>query len=145
MLFGATQGFNYWFVENLRCMNEVIERCNSAVSDISQGPLAVEIGEPMAHLEVLADAACLVVPTSEPGGPAAALGAAMVPPHYCPASGAGPSAMVTEIKSPLWRATGRTLTIAPRAHPFRTARCSSTASTPPPEHTAPNLQPRKGL
>ena len=79
-------------------MNEVIERCNSAVSDISQGPLAVEIGEPMAHLEVLADAACLVVPTSEPGGPAAALGAAMVPPHYCPASGAGPSAMVTEIK-----------------------------------------------
>ena len=51
-------------------MNEVIERCNSAVSDISQGPLAVEIGEPMAHLEVLADAACLVVPTSEPGGPA---------------------------------------------------------------------------
>ena len=79
-------------------MNEVIERGNSAVSDISQGPLAVEIGEPMAHLEVLADAACLVVPTSEPGGPAAALGAAMVPPHYCPASGAGPSAMVTEIK-----------------------------------------------
>ena len=98
MLFGATQGFNYWFVENLRCMNEVIERGNSAVSDISPLPLAVEIGEAMAHLEVLADAACLVVPTSEPGGPAEALGAAMVPPHYCPASGAGPSAMVTEIK-----------------------------------------------
>lgn len=98
MLFGATQGFNYWFVENLRCMNEVIERGNSAVSDISPLPLAVEIGEAMAHLEVLADAACLVVPTSEPGGPAEALGAAMVPPHYCPASGAGPSAMMTEIK-----------------------------------------------
>ena len=94
MLFGATQGFNYWFVENLRCMNEVgiIERGNSAVSDISPLPLAVEIGEAMAHLEVLADAACLVVPTSEPGGPTEALGAAMVPLHYCPASGAGPSA-----------------------------------------------------
>ena len=68
------------------------------MSDISRWPLVVEIGGPMAHLDVLADAACLVVPQSEPGGPAEALGAAMVPPHYCPASGPGPSAMVTEIK-----------------------------------------------
>ena len=101
-------------------MNEVIERCNSAVSDISQGPLAVEIGEPMAHLEVLADAACLVVPTSEPGGPAAALGAAMVPPHYCPASWAGPSAMVTEIK-PFVARDGS----YDRSHPNERAPCAS--------------------
>ena len=52
----------------------------------------------MAHLEVLADAACLVVPTSEPGGPAEALGAVQLSPHHCPATGAGPSPMVTEIK-----------------------------------------------
>lgn len=35
----------------------------------------------MAHLEVLADAACLVVPTSEPGAPAVAPEAAPAPPN----------------------------------------------------------------
>lgn len=69
----------------------------------------------MAHLEVLADAACLVVPTSEPGGPAEALGGAVASPQCCPAPGANPSPMAAGIK-PL---------VASDGSPNLRAQCSS--------------------
>ena len=69
----------------------------------------------MAHLEVLADAACLTRRTSEPGGPAEALGGAVASPQCCPAPGANPSAMAAEIK-PLVASDG-----SPNLH----AQCSS--------------------
>ena len=69
----------------------------------------------MAHLEVLADAACLVVPTSEPGGSAEALGGAVASPQCCPAPWANPSAMAAEIK-PL---------VASDGSPNLNAQCSS--------------------